>query len=151
MVQPPRDVRPLLRAAAPRARLLDSVAQLAGYDADGLGYKSFPPDLVVIPSDADELAAVVRVLHEAGVPICLRGAGTSLGAAAWAAVAPAETRFDTVTLAERLEKVSLAAPAGPATRKRLEAVLEEGDFPCSDDTVREASVVLLGCPEYNLC
>jgi hypothetical protein len=33
----------------------------------------------------------------------------------------------------------------------LEAVLEESDFPCGDDTVREASVVLLGCPEYNLC
>jgi hypothetical protein len=29
--------------------------------------------------------------------------------------------------------------------------LEAGDFPCGDDTVREASVVLLGCPEYNLC
>ena len=75
----------------------------------------------------------------------------SLDAAAWAAVAPPETRFDTGTLAERLEKVFLAAPAGPATRKRLEAVLEESDFPCGDDTVREASVVLLGCPEYNLC
>jgi hypothetical protein len=43
-----------------------------------LGYKTFPPDLVVIPSDAEELASVVRALHEAGVPICLRGAGTSL-------------------------------------------------------------------------
>ncbi|MFM8807589.1 MAG: hypothetical protein ACKOJB_01555, partial [Chthoniobacterales bacterium] len=75
----------------------------------------------------------------------------SMDAAAWAVVAPPETRFDSVTLAERLEKVFLAAPAGPATRNRLEAVLEEGDFPCSDDTVREASVVLLGSPEYNLC
>ncbi|MFM8809406.1 MAG: DUF1800 family protein [Chthoniobacterales bacterium] len=75
----------------------------------------------------------------------------SMDAAAWAVVAPPETRFDAVTLAERLEKVFLAAPAGPATRKRLEAVLEEGDFPCSDDTVREASVVLLGSPEYNIC
>ncbi|MFM8720693.1 MAG: DUF1800 family protein [Chthoniobacterales bacterium] len=75
----------------------------------------------------------------------------SMDAAAWAVVAPPETRFDAVTLAERLEKVFLAAPAGPATRNRLEAVLEEGDFPCSDDTVREASVVLRGSPEYNLC
>ena len=78
MARPPRDVRPLLRAAAPRAGILDSPAQLAGYDADGLGYKTFPPDLVVIPADAEELASVVRVLHNGGVPICLRGAGTSL-------------------------------------------------------------------------
>jgi glycolate oxidase subunit GlcD len=78
VLSPSRAVIPLLRAAAPRARLLDSEAQLAGYDADGLGYKTFPPDLVVIPDNAEELAAVVRVLHEGGVPICLRGAGTSL-------------------------------------------------------------------------
>jgi hypothetical protein len=33
----------------------------------------------------------------------------------------------------------------------LEAALAKSDFPCGDDTVREASIVLLGCPEYNLC
>ena len=57
---------------------MTSPAQMAGYESDGLGYKSFRPDLVVIPSDANELAQVVRVLHGARVPICLRGAGTSL-------------------------------------------------------------------------
>ena len=74
-----------------------------------------------------------------------------LDAAAWAAVAPPEMRFDLVALGRRLEKVFLAVPPGPVTRQRLEAVLEQGDFPCSDETVREASTVLLGCPEYNLC
>lgn len=57
---------------------MTSPAQMAGYDADGLGYKTFRPDLVVIPGDAGELAGVIRVLHEARVPICMRGAGTSL-------------------------------------------------------------------------
>jgi hypothetical protein len=33
----------------------------------------------------------------------------------------------------------------------LEVVLAQGDFPCSDETVRDASTVLLGSPEYNLC
>ena len=75
----------------------------------------------------------------------------SMDAAAWGMVAPPETRFDSVTLAKRLQKVFLAAPPGPATRKRLEDALEQGDFPCGDDKVREASVVLLGSPEYNLC
>jgi hypothetical protein len=75
----------------------------------------------------------------------------SLDTAAWAAVAPPEMRYDMVALGRRLEKVFLAVPPGLATRQRLEAVLEQGDFPCSDETVREASVVLLGCPEYNLC
>ncbi|MEX1045401.1 MAG: DUF1800 domain-containing protein, partial [Chthoniobacterales bacterium] len=75
----------------------------------------------------------------------------SMDAAAWALVAPPELRFDNVTLAERLEKVFLPVPAGPATRRRLDAVLDGSNFPCGDDTLREASIVLLGCPEYNLC
>ena len=75
----------------------------------------------------------------------------SMESEAWDRVAPRETRADAAALARRLEKVFLAAPPGPATRQRLEAVLGAGDFPCGDETVREASVVLLGCPEYNLC
>jgi hypothetical protein len=66
-------------------------------------------------------------------------------------VAPPETRSGPAALARRLESVFLATPAGPATRQRLEAALAKSDFPCGDDTVREASIVLLGCPEYNLC
>ena len=68
----------LVRRAAPGAKVLDAPAQLAGYDADGLGYKRFRPDLVVIPSHAEELAAAVTALHQARVPITMRGAGTSL-------------------------------------------------------------------------
>ena len=75
----------------------------------------------------------------------------SLDTAAWAAVAPREVRADPVTLGRRLEEVFLAVPPAPATLQRLQAVLEQVDFPCSDETVREASVVLLGSPEYNLC
>jgi len=71
-------LRALLLQEAPGARILDSPAQLAGYDADGLGYKRFTPDLVVIPANARELVAVIGVLRRAEVPICLRGAGTSL-------------------------------------------------------------------------
>jgi len=67
-----------LRRSTPHARILEAPAQLAGYDADGLGYKTFRPDLVVIPADAGEMAEAVRLLHEARVPIILRGAGTSL-------------------------------------------------------------------------
>jgi hypothetical protein len=83
------------------------------------------------------------------------GAGsrdTKIGrSTAWAAVAPPETRVNALALGGRLEKVFLAAPPGPGTRQRFEALLEKSDFPCGDETVREASVVLLGCPEYNLC
>jgi len=78
MIPPTNAVVAALQRAAPGSRVMTSPAQMAGYESDGLGYKSFRPDLVVIPSDADELVRVVRVLHDARVPICLRGAGTSL-------------------------------------------------------------------------
>ena len=48
-----------LRKIVRRGRVLTAPAQLAGYDADGLGYKTFRPDAVVIPADAPELAELM--------------------------------------------------------------------------------------------
>lgn len=67
-----------LRRLLPRGRVLASPAQLAGYAADGLGHKSYPPDAVVIPADAEELAGFMRGAATLGVPVVMRGAGTSL-------------------------------------------------------------------------
>lgn len=61
-----------------RGRLLTASAQLAGYDTDALGYKTYRPDAVVIPADADELTAVLKATAQLNVPVTMRGAGTSL-------------------------------------------------------------------------
>ena len=68
----------ILKQSIKRGRVLTAPAQLAGYDADGLGYKTFRPDAVVIPGDADEMVRVMADAKRLGVPICIRGAGTSL-------------------------------------------------------------------------
>lgn len=67
-----------LKQATPRGRVLTAPAQLAGYDADGLGYKTFRPDAVVIPANADELVRLLTDSRHMGVPVTIRGAGTSL-------------------------------------------------------------------------
>lgn len=67
-----------LRRLLPRGRVLDSPAQLAGYAADGLGYKNYAPDAIVIPADAEELGEFMKGARELGVPVTVRGAGTSL-------------------------------------------------------------------------
>ncbi|MFM7059027.1 MAG: FAD-binding oxidoreductase [Planctomycetota bacterium] len=67
-----------LRRVVVRGRILDSPAQRAGYDADGLGYRRYPPDAVVIPADQDELSMLVGALRSLDVPFTMRGAGTSL-------------------------------------------------------------------------
>jgi glycolate oxidase subunit GlcD len=58
--------------------VLTAPAQLAGYAADALGYKSYRPDAVVIPADAEELVGFMQGTRQLGVPVILRGAGTSL-------------------------------------------------------------------------
>jgi len=67
-----------LKRLLPRGRVLDSPAQLAGYASDALGYKSYQPDAVVIPADAEELVGFMKGARQLGVPVILRGAGTSL-------------------------------------------------------------------------
>ncbi|MFO0906564.1 MAG: FAD-linked oxidase C-terminal domain-containing protein [Pirellulales bacterium] len=68
----------VLRQCVTRGRVLTAPAQLAGYDADGIGYKTFRPDAVVIPGSTEELANVLQHAKLLDVPICMRGAGTSL-------------------------------------------------------------------------
>ena len=67
-----------LEALLPRGRVLISAAQLAGYGADGLGFKNYLPDAVVIPADAEELEGFMQGAKALGVPVVMRGAGTSL-------------------------------------------------------------------------
>lgn len=74
----PNQLHALLKSTVVRGRVLTAPSQLAGYDADGLGYKTFRPDAVVIPADAEELVSLLQSTKMLGVPICMRGAGTSL-------------------------------------------------------------------------
>ena len=67
-----------LRQVVRHGRVLTAAAQLAGYDADGLGYKCFRPDAVVIPASTEELIQVLKASAGLGVPVTMRGAGTSL-------------------------------------------------------------------------
>jgi len=67
-----------LRQIICRGKVLTAPAQLAGYDADGLGYKRYRPDAVVIPADIAELHDLMRASINIPLPIIMRGAGTSL-------------------------------------------------------------------------
>ncbi|MGH7268758.1 MAG: FAD-binding oxidoreductase [Candidatus Rokuibacteriota bacterium] len=48
------------------------------YECDMLVYHKGAPDVVVLPGSAEQVAAVMRLCLEAGVPIVPRGAGTGL-------------------------------------------------------------------------
>lgn len=71
-----------LRAIVGEAGLVADAARLLPYESDGLALLAERPDVVVLPRDTAQAAAVMRVLAEVGVPIVSRGAGTGLAGGA---------------------------------------------------------------------
>ena len=80
----------LRKELGPHAR--DDAATRALYSSDASNYRVLPA-IVVAPGSADELAAVVVGLAvEAGVPVTMRGAGTSIAGNAIGSGVVIETR-----------------------------------------------------------
>ncbi len=65
-----------LRSAI-RGTVRDDAASRGLYAVDASNYRVVP-DLVVVPADAEDLAAAVALTAEAGAPVTLRGGGTSM-------------------------------------------------------------------------
>ena len=73
------DVRALIAelGAALRGTATNDAGVRALYATDASNYRVVP-DLVIVPADIDDLAAAVQLTSQAGAPIVLRGAGTSM-------------------------------------------------------------------------
>ncbi len=66
-----------LRQAVPAA-VLEDPNETRAYECDALSAYRCVPLAVVLPGTTEEVATVMRICHEEGVPIVPRGAGTSL-------------------------------------------------------------------------
>src|ERR1700742_2013724 len=73
---------PAMREICGPVDVLTDPLELRTYECDGLTSHRTVPALVVLPESADEVAAVVRVCAEAGVPFVARGSGTGLSGGA---------------------------------------------------------------------
>ena len=62
--------------------VLTDRTRLIPYESDGLAMLQVPAEMVILPRNTAETAAALRLLHEAGVPIVARGAGTGLAGGA---------------------------------------------------------------------
>lgn len=67
-----------LRAAVGAANVLSAHAETLVYECDGFVIEKNCPDVVVFPGTTEEVARVVAICNETGVPFLPRGAGTSL-------------------------------------------------------------------------
>jgi len=67
-----------LRQAVGAENVLAARSDLMVYECDGFTIEKNSPDVVVFPRNTDDVARVVKICNEAGVPFLPRGAGTSL-------------------------------------------------------------------------
>lgn len=74
-------IRPLKRIAGDRF-VLDAPEELLVYECDGCTLVKTRPEVVVIPADTAEVAAVVKLCAEYRIPFVARGSGTGLSGGA---------------------------------------------------------------------
>ena len=71
-----------VREVLPADGVIDDHARLRTYECDGLAHYRATPALVVIPENAEQVAAVVAACAEHGIPYVARGSGTGLSGGA---------------------------------------------------------------------
>ncbi|MFT4715236.1 MAG: glycolate oxidase [Paracoccaceae bacterium] len=71
-----------LRSVLPDDAVIDDVVETRAYECDALTAYRCPPLAVVLPTSTEEVAAVLKICHDGGVPVVPRGAGTSLAGGA---------------------------------------------------------------------
>ena len=71
-----------LQAVLPMAAVIHDEQEVKAYECDALSAYRCPPMLAVLPSSTEEVAAVLKICHEEGVPVVPRGSGTSLAGGA---------------------------------------------------------------------
>ena len=71
-----------LRAVLPADAVIDAPEELRAYECDALTAYRCPPLAAVLPRTTEEVARVLRVCWDEGVPVVPRGSGTSLAGGA---------------------------------------------------------------------
>ncbi len=71
-----------LQSVLPADAVIHDPAETKAYECDALSAYRCPPMIAVLPSSTEEVAAVLKICHEEGVPVVPRGSGTSLAGGA---------------------------------------------------------------------
>lgn len=67
-----------LQQVLPKDAVIHEEAETRAYECDALTAYRCPPLAAVLPANTEEVAAVMKICHDMGVPVVPRGAGTSL-------------------------------------------------------------------------
>jgi glycolate oxidase subunit GlcD len=118
-------------------------AELKTYAMDGLPTRESFPGVVVMPVDADQVRAVLRLLYLTGIPFVARGAGTGLSGGAVAdpeAVLIALTRMNRILQVDRVGRRAVVQP-GVVNARLSEAVAPYGLHYVPDPSSQAACTV----------
>jgi len=71
-----------LQSVLPNGAVISNETETKAYECDALSAYRCPPLCAVLPTNTDEVSAVLKICHDMGVPVVPRGAGTSLAGGA---------------------------------------------------------------------
>ncbi|MCY4305454.1 MAG: FAD-binding protein [Aestuariivita sp.] len=72
-----------LESVLPNQAVIHDISETRAYECDALSAYKCPPLIAVLPSSTQEVADVLRICSEEGVPVVPRGSGTSLAGGAF--------------------------------------------------------------------
>jgi glycolate oxidase len=101
------------------------------------------PMAAVLPTSTEEVAGVVRVAREAGVPVVARGAGTGLSGGAVAqqgGIIVSLTRMDRILEVDPVDRVAMVQP-GVINLELSQHVHDQGMFFAPDPSSQKASTI----------
>ena len=102
-----------LRDVVGLASVIDGADRLIAYESDALTQYRHTPSAVVLPRDTEEVSRVLSLLHEAGLPVVPRGAGTGLSGGALAengAVLVGTARMNRILTLDPADRVARVQP-----------------------------------------
>lgn len=104
-------------------------SELIAYSLDGT-FQQFPPDVAVTPANTDEVAAVVRLAGQYGVPIIPRGSGSGLAGGTVPLTGGIVLSLARLTAIREIDRVNTCATveAGVVTARLQQAVEALGLF-----------------------
>ncbi len=129
-----------LRRILPGKAVVAARQELLAYDCDGLTLDRHQPPLVVLPETTEDVAAVLRLCHQSGVPFVARGSGTGLSGGAVAeteALVIATSRMRRV-LALDLENRRITVQPGVINSWVTRAVAGDGFYYAPDPSSQVA-------------
>ncbi len=131
-----------LKQIVGHANVLTDPASLLAYEFDG-GFDRHPPDVVVIPASSQQVQEVIRLAHEARVPVVPRGAGTGLAGGAVAVaggIVLVLTRLNRILQLDLANGRALVEPGVVNLQLNL-AVLPHGYFYAPDPSSQRACTI----------